>query len=127
MAACNCDRSKLVSNTWVLTDYGPKDATVAVLEPSPTFPGTGEITLSFSGNNVNGKDGCNSYFDVFSQSACAFSVDSLKSTLIACSPEIMTQASTYLGILNSVEKFNTANNKLKLCTADDRILIYRKQ
>jgi heat shock protein HslJ len=126
IAACDCDDATLVTTTWVLTDYGPKNATVPVLDPAPP-PGTGEITLSFSGINVNGKDGCNFYFSVYSQNGCAFSVGNINTTLIACSPEIMTQASTYLDILKAVGTFRTSNNKLKLCTGDDRVLIFRKQ
>ncbi|GJM35500.1 MAG: hypothetical protein DHS20C18_45010 [Saprospiraceae bacterium] len=126
--ACNCDPATLVNNTWVLTDYGPENATIPALDPAAaTPPGNGVVTLSFNGNKVNGKDGCNTYFGVFSQSGCSFSVDSINTTLILCQQDIMTQANAYMTILQAAETFSTKNDKLKLCTGDDRVLIYRKQ
>ena len=126
LASCACDAPTMVSNTWVLEKYGPKNALTPVLDPAPA-PGSGVITLSFDGTNVNGSDGCNNYFGSYTQSDCDLSVGNLNTTLIACSPGIMSQASAYTTILRAVTTFRTKTNQLKLCTDDGRLLIFKKQ
>ena len=127
--ACECDSATMHDNTWVLTQYGSNNATTAVIDPSTIDPpGGGEITLRFDDGNVNGNDGCNLYFGTYSQNNCNLSIGNLSTTLIYCFPPIiMTQASTYKNILVDVQTFSTANNQLKLCTSDDRVLIFEKQ
>ena len=102
-AACHCDADELFNNDWELTEYGPKNAPVAVLDPSTTNPpGGGVVTLTFTDDRVGGKDGCNTYGGVYLQEDCQFSVDSIITTLIACSNDIMSQAGTYMDILGDV-------------------------
>jgi len=127
IAACHCDESVLVSNTWVLEKYGPEDVLVDVLHPGAPPPGSGIITLGFDGDQVKGSDGCNSYFGPFSQSGCDFSPGTLSSTLILCFDDIKTQEDAYMDILGDVKTFSTKNGQLKLCTDDNRVLIYRKE
>ncbi len=125
--ACNCDGDTLINNEWVLTAYGPEDATIPALDPTAvTPPGNGKITMRFEDNRITGRDGCNTYFGVFSQENCNFSADSINTTLILCQPEVMNQANTFMNILQSATTFSTKNNQLRLCTEDDRILVFDK-
>ena len=128
LASCQCDPEIMLNNTWVLEAYGPSGSTTEVMDPaSATPPGTGVITLAFNDNNITGNDGCNSYFSSYTLDECNFSVGNINSTLILCSPEIMSQAGAYSTILRDVTTFRTKGNQLILCTADDRELIYRQQ
>ncbi len=128
LLSCNCDGSILTAHTWVLEKYGPKGSLLDAIDPSTTTPpGLGEVTLLFSNNQVSGKDGCNAYNGIYSLNNCNLSITGLQATLMFCGQPIMAQAGAYSGILKDVKTFRWKNGRLRLCSADDRVLIFRKK
>lgn len=126
--SCNCDGSILTAHTWVLEKYGPKGSLLDAIDPATTTPpGLGEVTLLFSNNQVSGKDGCNAYNGQYSLNNCTLGVTGLQVTLMHCGQPIMAQAGAYSAILKDVKTFRWKNDRLELCTEDDRILIFRKK
>ena len=89
-----------------------------------------QITLNFNTTDkrVEGSDGCNDYFSDYTLTDCNLSMGLASKTRKLCQPqEIMTQGDAYTDILAAVKTFNTDGGKLNMRTADNKILVFRKQ
>lgn len=126
-----CNKNKLIDKTWVLEKYGPATELKGVLtEAEITPPAKSEITLTLSDTSrFSGNDGCNLIFgDYTTGSWCRINFGNINSTLMYCQDSLVRkQAGAYSTIIRNVNKFRVTDNKLKLKTPDNELLLYRKQ
>ena len=111
-----------------------QDAVVTVVQPQPTVPPTpplagswsllqlqGQplapgtvITANFSGGQVTGSGGCNSYSAGFSTNGNNVSISYPISGQMACAPEILQQENQFFQVLSSAGSYEINGNNLIL-------------
>ncbi len=110
--ACSPTPVTLAGSGWILSNL-MGDNSVANITP----------TLIFQDGNVGGSDGCNRYNGSYSQDGKKLEIGpDLVSTMMACSDDIMQQASKYQEMLTKVETFKVDGEKLSLYNADGKEL-----
>ena len=108
------DQLLLVGTTWNLMQM-PGD-----LQP---VPGTA-ITLNFDETNIGGSSGCNSYSTTYAATAdgaISLNADTMISTMMACSEEIMSVEMAYLDALRTVSAYALDGDTLRLTYADGEL------
>ncbi|MBK8047193.1 MAG: META domain-containing protein [Anaerolineales bacterium] len=98
--------SALAGTRWVLSS----------LNGQLPLPGDG-ITLEFGADgNASGSDGCNRYSVPYTVkgSSLTFGASTGITTMMACPEVVMTQATAYMDMLASVDKFDARGNQLTL-------------
>jgi heat shock protein HslJ len=124
-----CKREMLLDKSWVLVQYGPKDAPVDVLAPSEIIPpGSSKILLILKDDGrFNGNDGCNSIFGNYRiERRCRIKFTNISSTLILCRENVMNQADIIRNILGTTERYRVTTKHLRLYGQDGKILYYKK-
>jgi heat shock protein HslJ len=101
------------------------DGTAWVLSALPgrtLLPGRG-VTLRFDGGLASGTDGCNRYAVPYAEasSKVTFERGGL-STQMACPPEVMQQASAFMGNLTGTSSYRIESGQLQLVGADGAVL-----
>jgi len=116
LTGCGGDPLSLLSGAdWVVE-------TIAGTE-TPDAP---KPTLAFGDSDrVTGSSGCNRYTAAFSLTGEGVSIGQAASTMMACSPELMTRERAFLDALAAVARFDVdpAAGTLRLIGADDQLLI----
>lgn len=105
---------------WTLSSFVDGDSVSSVLADS-------EITLTFDAinNSIGGSGGCNSYGGSYAVEGDSITFSQLVSTMIACMDDgVMTQESTYLAALESVERYEVTGRQLTLFYGDGQQLIF---
>jgi heat shock protein HslJ len=108
------DQLLLVGTTWNLVQMSGN------LQP---VPGAG-ITMSFDETNIGGSSGCNSYSTTYAASAdgaISFNAETMISTMMACSEEIMSVEMAYLDALRTVSAYALDGDTLRLTYADGEL------
>ncbi len=110
-----------IVGSWVL------ESMVSAGTPVTLVPGT-TITAAFSADGkFSGRDGCNQHSGTYMVSGSQLQVGpNLASTMMACEPQVMDQASTYTRILVSPVSWQVSGDRLTL-QAGQSILVYVKQ
>jgi heat shock protein HslJ len=96
---------------WVLAEFGRN-------VPAPTEP---EITLTFDGSRLTGKNACNRYFaDARSGDAPgALVISGIGGTRMACPDEVMSLENRFLGALGNTTGYGFQSGKLALTWLQD--------
>ncbi len=82
------------------------------------------VTLRFEGGHVLGTDGCNRYSAAYTAAGTALHVDpKAAATMMACPPELMDQASAYIGALGKAASWRIAAGGLTLFDAGGATLL----
>jgi len=87
-------------------------------------------TLIFADGKVSGNASCNSFGGEYKRGAGeSLKFGQMMSTLMACADDaLMTQESTYLGLLGQVEKYKMENGQLNLYDQGGQLLAeFKKQ
>ncbi|MBK8889493.1 MAG: META domain-containing protein [Dechloromonas sp.] len=104
----------------------PLDGTAWILSalPGRTLADGQAVTLRFEGGRAQGSDGCNRYSAPYTVTGRSLEVSggSGASTMMACPPETMQQATDYMAALNSAKAWRVDAGQLKLLAADGRAL-----
>jgi len=86
------------------------------------------ITLEFSADGrVAGSDGCNRYSGPYSLRGGLRFGENFMSTLRACPPEVMRQASAYLAALTGATGYRLADDELTIAQGADGTLVFSRQ
>lgn len=111
-----------VVGTWdLVTYYNGNNAVVSVLSGSnisAVFTTDGKIT---------GASGCSEYSATYSLHDATLGISQVKSTKIACEPDIMQQENQYLALLPGVNTYQMSGDQMVLYTAlGQKILQFKK-
>lgn len=84
-----------------------------------------QATLTFDGDQINGKASCNNYFGSVTIKDDSFSVGMVGNTEMWCmEPEgVMDQETDYLKTLSAVARYSVENDELTLFDADGQSLL----
>jgi heat shock protein HslJ len=112
----------LEGTSWMLTAFLENETMTPPLDAT-------EITLAFEEGNAAGSGGCNSYGGAYSVEGNALRIGPVISTKMYCtSPEgVVEQETRFTDILANVARFEGAENRLTLTTADGRGLVFTAQ
>jgi heat shock protein HslJ len=103
----------------------PLDATAWILSELPgrtLVPGPA-VTLRFADGKAQGSDGCNRYSAPYRAATGKLEVSAQGvSTMMACAPELMQQATAYMAALNSARAWQVEGRQLVLVSGDGRKL-----
>jgi heat shock protein HslJ len=129
ISSLQCNREKLLYQSWILEQYGPEGTLVNV-----TFPSSGdtpvkkEIKLNLAENGkFSGNDGCNSLMGNFtSGKGRKIQFSHITSTLMMCRQEVMSQSRAMMSIFKNVSKYKVTDTSLLLLTENKEMLKYRK-
>jgi heat shock protein HslJ len=106
---------------------GPKSSRLDSL-PGHTLAAQGVVTLQFADGRASGSDGCNRFAGGFQADAQALQFAQLAGTQMACTPELMAQASAVTGALMATRAYRDAGERLELLGADGTaVAIYKAQ
>ncbi len=111
-----------VVGSWdLLTYYNGNNAMVSVLSGS-------NITAAFTPDGkINGSSGCNGYSAFYSLNGQTLGISQVKSTKMACDPEIMQQENQYLALMQKVNTYEMNGDQMVLYTVlGQKILQYKK-
>jgi heat shock protein HslJ len=102
---------------WEVTGYYTGSAITSV-EPGST------LTAEFSGDEVSGDGGCNTFGGPYTATGSSITVGPLTSTLRACADEALnTQEAQYLMALELAASFQVTGTRLELLRADGGIAV----
>jgi len=109
----------LENTDWLLISYRGKDALIEA-----------ESTVFFQNGELAGSGGCNSFggqYDLLVGNN-RIEINDLVSTLMFCvEPEgVMDQEAAFLEILNDAERFEVANERLKIYNSGNEELIFKE-
>jgi heat shock protein HslJ len=109
-----------IVGSWML------ESMVSAGTPVALVPGTSITAVFGPGGTISGSDGCNQYSGSYMVSGSQLQVGpNLASTMMACEPQVMDQASTYTRILMSPASWQVAGDRLTI-QAGQSILVYVK-
>lgn len=103
----------------------PLEGTAWILSalPGRTLAAGQAVTLRFEGGRAQGSDGCNRYSAPYTATGRSLQVSGRSaSTMMACPPETMQQATDYMAALSSARAWQVDAGQLKLLVADGRVL-----
>lgn len=103
----------------------PLDGTAWVLSslPGRTLVPKQTPTLGFEGGRASGTDGCNRYSTPYTVKGTAIEVSPRGiSTQMACPPEVMQQAETFMTALSLAKSHRVSGDELQLLAADGAVL-----
>ncbi len=113
--------NQILENTdWLLISYRGMDAITET-----------ESTVLFQNGEVGGFGGCNQFGGQYKLPATGgnrIEIDDLVSTLMFCvEPEgVMEQEAAFLEILNDADRFEVANDRLKIYNSTNEVLIFKE-
>jgi heat shock protein HslJ len=111
----------LEGQAWVLSGIVQDEAVVSTAIDS-------KITAEFSGDQVNGFAGCNSYFASYETEGSSLSLGVIGSTMMACDEETNQREAEFLSALQSAAGYEINRNTLTLTDADNNaLLIFQAQ
>ena len=102
-------------------DTPPLDGTAWVLAalPGAELVPAAPATLRFEGGRAAGSDGCNRYTVAYTTQGDTIGFPgSAASTRMACPPEVMRQADTFLAALAGARRYRVEGGRLQLMAAD---------
>jgi heat shock protein HslJ len=82
-----------------------------------------EVTATFQGGRISGKDGCNQYGAAYKLSGNALTIKPGMSTMMACEQKIMEQAQNYLSALSSSATYQIADKQLKIIKSNGQVAV----
>jgi len=107
----------LEGTPWQMVSYlDSKGQTVQAL------PGT-EVTAMFQDGRVAGKDGCNQYAGAYKVTGNVLTIKLGPSTMMACEPQIMTQAQGYAAALSSSATYQITGKQLKITNGGGKVAV----
>jgi heat shock protein HslJ len=111
-AAVSSAPDPLADSDWVLREL-----------PGRTLVPGSSVTLAFAEGRAAGTDGCNRYALPYTQAADRLDFDARgASTMMACPPQVMEQASAYSAGLARTRAFRRTGDSLELLADDGEIL-----
>lgn len=112
MSAGSRDPAPLDGTAWILSELPGR-----TLAPGPA------VTLRFADGSAQGSDGCNRFSAPYRAAAGKFEVSGQGvSTMMACAPELMQQATAFMAALNGAKAWRIEGRQLTLAAADGRKL-----
>ncbi|MBK9054965.1 MAG: META domain-containing protein [Chloroflexi bacterium] len=109
--------NELLGTKWDLIAYGDQ-----------TPVSGSELTLNFENDGLGGTAGCNSYFGSYTVDGTNLSISEVGSTMMACVEDaLMTQESTFLGMLQAAESFTLSDEQLIIHTAQGDLVFQPAQ
>lgn len=111
--------SELEGTLWKLDSYVNYQGVLVSVLPDT------EITAQFTGGEVKGSSGCNTYGGVYEIDGTAVTIGSLFMTEMAClEPEgVMEQEGDYLTALGSVVSFKISGSRMEMTNADGMLIL----
>ena len=107
----------LEGTQWKMVSYlDSKGQTVQALPDS-------EVTATFQNGTVVGKDGCNQYAGTYKVTGNVLTVKLGPSTMMACEPQIMTQAQGYLAALGSSATYQITGKQLQITNGGGKVAV----
>lgn len=88
----------------------------------PALAGT-MVTANFSGGQVTGSGGCNTYSASFSTNGNNVSISYPVGTQIACAPEVLEQETRYFQSLSSAATYEISGNNLTLRNGSGAVVV----
>jgi heat shock protein HslJ len=82
-----------------------------------------EVTATFQGGSISGKDGCNQYGASYKVSGNSLTIKLGMSTMMACEPKIMDQSQGYLTALSSSATYQIADKKLQIIKGNGTVAV----
>jgi len=102
---------------WKMVSYlDSKGQTVQAL------PGS-EVTATFQDGTVAGRDGCNQYAGTYKMTGNVLTVKLGPSTMMACEPQIMTQAQGYAAALSSSATYQITGKQLQITNGGGKVAV----
>jgi heat shock protein HslJ len=102
---------------WKMVSYlDNKGQTVAALPKS-------EVTATFQGGTISGRDGCNQYGASYKTTGNALTIKLGMSTMMACEQKIMEQAQGFLSALGSSATFQISGNQLQILKSNGQVAV----
>jgi heat shock protein HslJ len=113
------DADPLAGTTWALQSLGG----------NPLLAGsTVDLSLGLDvQGRLGGSSGCNRYFGSYAVSGTALSTSRMGMTLMACDPDVMTQESRYVGLLEQASTYRLAGSQLDIVSRDGSILRFARR
>jgi heat shock protein HslJ len=112
MQAGKPDPAPLDGTAWILSELPGR-----ALAPGPA------VTLRFADGKAQGSDGCNRYSAPYTAAAGKLEISPQGvSTMMACAPELMQQASAFMAALSGAGTWRAEGRRLELAAADGRTL-----
>lgn len=103
----------------------PLDGTAWVLTalPGRTMAGNSPATLAFEGGRAQGSDGCNRFGVPYTTQGSTIDLSGTgMSTQMACAPDVMKQAESFMAALRGARTYRIAGPQLQLLGADGVVL-----
>lgn len=88
----------------------------------PALPGI-EVTATFQGGTISGKDGCNQYGAAYKLSGSLLTIKPGMSTMMACEPKIMERAQGYLAALSSSATYQITDKQLQIVKGNGAVAV----
>jgi heat shock protein HslJ len=109
--------TSLAGTSWTLEQLGSEEDLQSVLEGT-----TITLQVDEAGTNAAGTAGCNRYRGTLNVQDNSFRITTPISTMMACREDVMQQEQTYLRILQAVDSFEIAENRLELSGDGQRLV-----
>lgn len=108
---------------WTLVSYGDPN------NPTTIHPQTlSDITAKFSGGQITGSAGCNTYFGTYLSPGNSLTITIDGTTMMLCNPpEVMNQESTFISALEAAQSYQLLGNKLKIAYAGGVLIFTTNQ
>jgi heat shock protein HslJ len=109
----------LPGTSWTLKSYVDSDST------SFPVPDGITITAAFSGTDVSGSGGCNTYSAPYTVSGSTISIGSITATQVLCATDVNVAETAYFAALAQSGTYTATTAKLKLGSTDSAVrLVY---
>jgi heat shock protein HslJ len=82
-----------------------------------------EVTATFQGGTISGRDGCNQYGASYKASGNVLTIKPGMSTMMACEQKIMEQAQGYLAALSSSASYQINGNQLQVLKSNGQVAV----
>jgi heat shock protein HslJ len=118
LAACDetgqSDTTHLTGTSWIAETINGKP----VIEP-------GGVTLTFSGERVTGRSGCNTYFGAAEHGNGTLKIGSIGATKMACMRDgLMQQENEFLNTLQASQTYAVQSDRLTLTAPAGGVLVF---
>jgi heat shock protein HslJ len=99
--------------------------TLTSIDNSPPI-GSAAVTVEFTGGQIGGSSGCNSYSGSYKVQGEKITTDAIAMTLMACADSrLMEQEQTFLGYLQNTPTFKLSAGQLQIIRSDGKVLTFK--
>lgn len=117
LSACGRPQNDLANTSWLLQNYGMKNALQNVLQNAPVT-----LEIDETGRKAGGSGSCNSYGSDLTIRGSTLSIKNIVSTAMAClEPSITAQETNYFDLLRRVTAFEKTDTTLRMIAGEERL------